>query len=345
MSSIAKKLMMAAGEAKKPQFVIAGHPGGNGIKSYPWDYDTGFGIAYANPSPPQNGTVKSLDVTRSGAVRVAMGHTSSNYFSVYNFSVTGFGAKTGLFSSPPGFTTQVTGVSFNAQGTVLAAAGENLLRVYSVSSFGQLSGGGGISIAGPDAFRDCKISPSGTRLSVSMQRQNSLRVYALSGAALGAQVAQPSVLPNFFTTSNSTDWHPNETGVVFANQSTPNINAYRWSSGSFGTKYSDPSPMEQGLSRFVRFHPSGDYVAVAYQNSVIVYAWTEANGFGARYGVSGSGYHSCAWSVEGDVLFVGQSTSPFIRAIKWNSPGFGTTYSNPATLPNSTVDALVAGEI
>lgn len=76
--------------------------------------------------------------------------------------------------------------------------------------------------------------------------------------------------------------HPPPKYIAFAQDTSPRVSAYTWSSG-FGTKVSDPTTTPTGISDSVSFSPAGADIAVAHSTSPRVSAYPWSSGFGTKY--------------------------------------------------------------
>jgi hypothetical protein len=57
------------------------------------------------------------------------------------------------------------------------------------------------------------------------------------------------------------------------------------------------------------------------------------------------GGYGAAFSPSDDAIAVAHFSSPFVTAYPWSTSGFGTKYSNPATLPTGITYSVAFGEI
>jgi hypothetical protein len=89
----------------------------------------------------------------------------------------------------------------------------------------------------------------------------------------------------------------------------------------------------------VQFSPDGATIAIGgTAESLYAYPWSDSSGFGTKYAdpVSVPGaIHGMDWSKSGDKMVLGESLTPYIQVIPF-SAGWGTVYSNPATIPTDT---------
>jgi hypothetical protein len=131
----------------------------------------------------------------------------------------------------------------------------------------------------------------------------------------------------------------NETLLVSSDVAAPFLHAYQFSAFTgFGTKYSNPTGVGSYGGYFAEAHPLGNAVASGRFNPD-VYAWSKANGFGTRYtGPSEFIYaYSLVFSSTGNTILMGGDQTPFISAYPFTvGGGFGSKFSNPATLPTTT---------
>jgi hypothetical protein len=150
----------------------------------------------------------------------------------------------------------------------------------------------------------------------------------------------------------ATKWMANylyQTGVPLTNEilavaqdSTPFINAYAWSSAGFGSRYANPATLPTGAGQSVAFSPSSDAIAIGHGTSpnITAYPWSVV-GFGTKYTNPGTLPVGTGLGVSfnpaGTAIAVSHDTTPFISVYPWSSStGFGTKYTNPATLPPNT---------
>jgi hypothetical protein len=127
--------------------------------------------------------------------------------------------------------------------------------------------------------------------------------------------------------------------IAVTTLSSPMMQAYRWSSAGFGTKYSNASPdVSNSSAKKTAWHPSGNAVASGSGASpwVQTWAWTSASGFGTAFSNPGSlppGHQSVTWNPAGTAIGVTYSnSSPYVLFYPWSS-GFGTAYGAPGTPP------------
>lgn len=152
----------------------------------------------------------------------------------------------------------------------------------------------------------------------------------------GAKYADPITLP---PDGVDVAFSPDGNAIVVAHSS--GLIAYPWSSVTgFGNKYPDPPPGLGGNPIALTFSPSGDAIAVSYQNipNVTVYRWSPQTGFGSVYAnpqvlSERAGRDGICFSPAGDAIMV--SGGRIGNAWRWSSAnGFGTKYDNPTGSSN-----------
>lgn len=151
----------------------------------------------------------------------------------------------------------------------------------------------------------------------------------------GTKYSNPATLPAGI--GNGVTFTPNPPTVMVANNTTPFLRAYPWSSAGFGTAYANPAALPPNNGRDASFTSDGSAVAIAHISShtVTAYPWS-ASGFGTKYTDpfnenSGEGV---AFSPNGSFIAVGNTGNRHVNVYPW-LPGFGTLFANPAILPAS----------
>lgn len=131
--------------------------------------------------------------------------------------------------------------------------------------------------------------------------------------------------------------------VAFSHANSPYITAYPFS-GSFGTKYADPSVLPTANAKgcfSVRFNtPATVLFAVSYDSPYVhAYAWNDGVGFGTKYAnpsslVAASFFYSTIYGTRNNnAVIVSTSKTPFLHGYTWNdATGFGTKYADPSVL-------------
>lgn len=132
--------------------------------------------------------------------------------------------------------------------------------------------------------------------------------------------------------------------VATVGDTSPYINAYPFTTASgFGTKFSNPATLPAASAQDVSFSADNQFIAVSANNSTTpggVYPWS-STGFGTRYAsptFPGGGGRGIRFNSSTNAITLGTTGSPYINTWAWSS-GWGTKYSNPATLPNDYCNA------
>lgn len=144
-------------------------------------------------------------------------------------------------------------------------------------------------------------------------------------------------------------WHPSGTFAHWGNDYPNNVRKVKpWNGSSWGTTVTEPASWTAAANYDFRWAPDAlsviipERLAANSSQGCSAYAWTDASGFGSRYGLPPAvfGYPETdhvAWHTSGSAVNIsGYSASPQMWTIAWtNASGFGTAYSNPASI-NST---------
>jgi len=287
-------IMSSAGGSKGSAYVAVAHSTTPFISTYVWSDATGFGTKYSNPATLPTAAVFGTSFNPANtAISVAM--DASPWVSIYPWSSSGFGTK---YANP---------------ATLPTATG--ITTTWSSS--------------GNDVFYATQASPY-------------IFAYPFS-SGFGTKYANPATLPTGTGFGISYNTVANVIGISHA--TSPYVSTYPWSSG-FGTKYANPSTLAAAAGRGLNFSPNGSYVALPYANSTapsyfgIVYPWS--SGFGTAYTQTLSqigGEGSAAFNPSSDALiFAGNGSvggsGQYLDGFPWSASGYGTRYSNPASLPS-----------
>lgn len=160
-----------------------------------------------------------------------------------------------------------------------------------------------------------------------------ITTYAWSNTTgFGAKAGNPGTIPS----GKIFDIDSSGTEIFYAVEGSPYVLAYTMLGGP-NTKYADPSTLPSFYSYGVSYNATAATVTVANYSSpyVVAYPWS-SGGFGAKYAdpasLPGTKGLAVKFNNAGTVLAVQHLTSPYISMYNWSS-GFGTKFSNPATLP------------
>jgi hypothetical protein len=200
------------------------------------------------------------------------------------------------------------------------------------------------------------INPSNSAIIVGSGGSPTVNAYAWSNG-FGSKYTIPATVP---TSSGSCSFNTAGTVAAFLyNVTSFPVIAYAWSDGSgFGTKYANPATTTSGSQRNLQFNSTSTLVTTSCGSSggpwePNVYIWSDVSGFGSKFTspfttnasfTGGSRFNSDSSAI----VFV-TSTTPFIHAYAFSGSGYGTKFSDPATLSangsdivfNSTSTAIV----
>jgi hypothetical protein len=160
-----------------------------------------------------------------------------------------------------------------------------------------------------------------------------------SGIGFGTRYANP--VTTISGNALSIDFAPSGDAVVFASNSSPFLDVYRWSGNGYGTRYANAaSPPANALACATFSSQSNAIAAVngSFTPTVEAWRWDSNTGFGTKYSNPATATFSATRAVAfhplDTAVAVSNSNSPFINAYAWTSAsGFGTKFANPATLP------------
>lgn len=211
---------------------------------------TSFGTQYSNPATAITSVCMSAQFTPSGSDLV-IASTGTPFIHAYQWS-SGFGTKYSNPTTLPGISNDIHFSNINNYVAVCGGTAPSV-HVY------QWSSGFGTKFSNPATA--VSVSPNWVRFSNSTNyialaggASPYIEVYAWSSSGFGSKYANPATALSTGSTAP-----PAGTSPVFSNQETELIlsgdgvasgvsavQAYKWSSSGFGTKYSDPSTVYSG---------------------------------------------------------------------------------------------------
>ncbi len=321
------------------------------MRVYNWSNATGFGTVFANPAvlPNRYGPV---NFNRAGNV-LAMGTTgaqgSPGQFYVWPWSAAGFGTRFALPASRPTADFDSPGAMSFAPGDLYLSwsANETTHHAYpwnNTTGFGvryaQPSGGYAGASGRPGSWH-----PTNLALVVASNSSPLIQAWPwLPG--FGTRYANP-VTAVGGSVPGSTEFDPTGVDILISSNASPWLSSYKWTNASgFGTKYAAPSPALTSQPSF-RFSPDGRYIAItnAISPYIRVMRYTAGVGFGAIVSSpsvlpSGTFAGTPMWTPDQKVIMCGSNATPWLHAWQWSEAGFGTKYSNPATLPPRAVNSI-----
>jgi hypothetical protein len=343
--------------------VAIAHGGAPFISAYPWVDGVGFGTKYANPGVAVTGTGNGVAFTPN-ADTIFIAHDVSPFLNAYPWTSSGFGTKFANMASLPA--NNQSGVAVRSLASSanhhIGGSQEASSPFQNIYRFSKTGAGWGTRFSNPATLpagsANCiDFSTDGLVVGIGHNTTPFLSVYPWSDSGYGTKYANPGTLPD--TNGVGIRFTPLGGALAVTQLAAPatptGINAYAWTNGAgFGTKYADPlyPPGFPGGST-----PSFN-VNLPLQNNAIMHGsalsafgglhgwkWTDSSGFGNRYTLNfpfAFNVIGLAWNDIGTTLFLAHATStPFMRAISWTQNlGLGSEYSNPATLPTSSGNAV-----
>jgi hypothetical protein len=191
-------------------------------------------------------------------------------------------------------------------------------------------------------FYSVAFSPSGDVIAISSFNAPYLVAYSWSSSTgFGTKYANPASPPTGSVSGIAFSPSNDAIAADFYNFS---FSAYQWNTSTgFGARFTTTGLASGGYTGSnVAFSPQGNQIAGFGSSSpyIYVYPWS-GSGFGTKYanpstlpngGTSPSG-GGVAFSPSGDALAAAHDSTPYITVYPWSPSGFGTKYSNPATLP------------
>jgi len=145
---------------------------------------------------------------------------------------------------------------------------------------------------------------------------------------------------------SSAQWHPLGTFCHWGNDYPNNVRKVKpWDGSAWGTTVAEPAGWTAAANYGFKWAPDAlstvitERLPVNSAQGCSAYAWTDASGFGTRYGLPPAvfGYPETdyvGWHPTGNAVSIsGYSASPQFWTIAWtNGSGFGTAYSNAASI-------------
>lgn len=276
------------------------------IHAYEWRGASGFGPKYNDPgSIVDLGWARECDVSPDSTV-VVLGGDNNPYIAAYEIDpVTGFG---NTYSNPASLPNgQCFALAFNRAGNAIA--------------YGQIPTG----------------SPTFAK---------SLIVYRWDNTTgFGSLYTTSVTLPN--STVTDVDFARDDSAIVVTSGASPYVRGISWNNTTgFGTAKAGPATVPSNVADKIRFNNSNNVVGVCsslVSPYVFMYAWSDS-GFGTKFADSitlSAGANGIDFTPNDDALIIGQNTSPFVSAYRWNNnTGFGVRWANPTTLPTFPTENL-----
>lgn len=344
LNSIVSILNGGAGGAAGSSYVAVGHSVTPFISTYAWSDTTGFGTKFSNPATVPTAAVYGTSFNPDNtAISVAI--DGSPWVSIYPWSASGFGTK---YTNPATLPTS-SGISttWSANGNDVFYSTQDATRIYAYP----FSAGYGTKYANPATLptstgQGLSYNTVSNVIAINTSVTPFVQAYPWS-SGFGTKYANPATLPTAGGRGLSFSPNGSYVAVAYANSAAPSYFGivYPWSSG-FGTAYAQ-TLSQIGGEGSVAFNPTSDVLIFAGNGSVggsgqylDGFAWS-ASGYGTRYANPASlptgailSPNAISFSKSGSAFAIGINATPFVEAYPFDKvTGYGTKFSNPATLP------------
>ena len=318
------------------------------IQSWPWSDATGFGTQLSSPGTEQYSKF-AVWAPNSKTVGVsAYGTPFGNATKFWEFNPT-LGTYGSAYGTSPSGVTSANGMAYNPLGTDIAIAHtpSPWLSIYpwtDATGFGTKYANMA-TVPSTNGGTQVDFNPTGTAVGWVGGTSAHMKAWPwTSGTGFGTGYSDPATMPS---SGGDIRYSPDGTDIFVISGSSPYALAYPWSSG-FGTKYADPATLPSAAPKGVSVSKTGGAVIYNSAGGAVLdaYPWV-SHAWGTRFtnptltGVSRS--YSADFSGAGGafVLGFGITISPYIKGFAWSdSTGFGSAYSNPATLPVDDPEAI-----
>ncbi len=205
-------------------------------------------------------------------------------------------------------------------------------------------GGFGEKLANPSTLltataQAISFSPDGRAIAISFGTNPGHAAYQWSASGFGTKYSDPTSVPSgigcCFTKNGD---------KLVTTGANPSFNIFNWSNttGFGSTQPANAGPTASGSGADCS-PVSNSYVAIsALTNVVFAYDLSTATAtrYSATLATSAIG-RGVAFHPSGADIACAHDVSPYISVFPWASPGFGTKYANPATLPSGNCNDVV----
>ena len=313
-----------------PEYVIIGGGFTGFVDAYPFDYSTGFGTIVTAPSTLPSAAVVDIDKLGDSIFLTVAGTTHN----AYSFTLAG-GWGTRVDSATLDKAPFGGGISANY---MIFAQNDNAYAVLPITDTPTFGTRGTDITQWGDGY--CvAFNSDNTYVALGGQNSDKVRVFPWNdstGAAGTVAGTYDSSSPNDMV------WAPDDSFLFVVGGTT--LYAITWTGSAFSTVYTQALA---GTGNSVAVTSDGAYVAVAHATSPYLSIYPFSGGtFGTVVQATGGDIPAgtglaVAFSRDDSVLLLGHEVSPRVSAYQWNSGTLGTKYSDPATLPNAGVDAVL----
>lgn len=300
-----------------------------GLQSSPWiavyrfDFDSGWGSRYSNPSFVAGFTTEARSVAWAPDGKVVLAGSTSGNFYTYDFDVIdGFGSQ-----SSTAFT-NCESICFSQDQSKSLASGPGAFAEYDYS-------GGTHTLrysqgSGANSFFQSRYIQEDDYIFAGFVTSLTLRTYRRD--------AEPPTLVHSFA-GNGIAQTISQSPVTLADGSRPvaiptstTFLLYRVTDGVFDTALT--TPFTNTTVQHAIFDPYGRLIVARSSNTIEIYTISSSGTvtlLDTASGYSGGNVRFMSYDKDQDVLFLGSESSPYVTAFPMHGTGFGTKYSDPGT--------------
>jgi hypothetical protein len=314
-----------------------------------WSASSGFGPSYTLPASYTQPTDSLKLINSDSILFTGSSFNSSDSINAYNFSIAaGFGTK---FANPsPATAGTISSIDYINTGNLVYSATDGNISGYpwnNTSGFGtkyaNVNTGGYIP--------NISVGAGGQTIVASLFYSPFIALYYGNMGSLTKQ-SNPATLPSYWLRCvKVAGGSPTYLRVACGGSDTysPPMTAYKISNGSFGTKYANPTGLNNGAGVSISFNSDQSKVAIAgnFSPYAAVLPFDFFDGFGTKYADPSitlpTNSTSVAFSKNDGSIAIGANNAPYITTLSWsNSSGFGTKYQDPSIVStfNNAVSAI-----
>lgn len=319
---------------------------------FTWYYQVAIGTAYATIP-----AALAIPATLTATAVTGMALSAWGDILYYGTGATPFGLEhrlyhfgQKLFISAGGITAaataaaRVVGSTFLQSGgaTIVASGTSPFIQAFGHDAINEPIGAAYANPATlPAGAGQCIDShPNGLYVAIGHTTTPFMSVYPFSSAGFGVKLTNPVTLPA--AQVNSVAFSPLGDFLAVASQTTPFIQVYAFNptTGVIGAIASNPAVLPAGgppgsIGHGIAWSAKGDFIAMAMSTTPFLYviAFDRTTGtFGAsQVGAGLASANAVTFTPDGNYLFVGQNTTPFLTGYDWT----GSTLSIPLAFDGS----------
>ncbi len=207
------------------------------------------------------------------------------------------------------------------------------------------SGGFGEKLANPSTLLTAtaagiSFSPDGRAIAISFGTNPGHVAYAWSASGFGTKYSDPATS----VSSGGGCCFTKNGDKLVTTGGNPSFNIFNWSNSTgFGSTQAINASINASGSGIDCSPVNNSYVAASAGTNVL-FAYDMSTTTATRYNVTlatSAVGRGVAFHPNGADIACAHDVSPFISVFPWSSPGFGTKYANPATLPSGNCNDVV----